>query len=131
MFDASDGILANTTGQALLLSSPRYGVKDYRNREFCIYNVDMSQCTSGQLRISTVQNHMDLYSEDGHCNDYLELDFPGGFGRRRICGTDFIDLVLPTTNFYAVFWTDSQYHSSGFELSVTCVGEFLDSGSTA
>lgn len=72
---------------------------------------------------------MDLYNENGDCSDYLQFDFPRSLGHRRFCGTESVDFRVRDTNFYVVFWSDSQFHSSGFELSVTCVGDSLDSGS--
>ena len=112
------------------MRSPRYDCMnkrskqhDYRNREFCIYNIAMPWCTQG-LRIRTVQDHMDLYV-DANCTDYLQFDFPDGTGYERICGTEIYDRYVSVSSFFAVFWTDKKDHSSGFELSVACA----DSGS--
>lgn len=119
--------------QTLFVNSPRFGEKNYRNREFCIYNVNMSQCTSGRLRIKTVQDNMDLYTDDdNNCNDYLEFDFPDN-SYRRFCGTESFEFQTRSTSFYTVFWTDRKHHSSGFEFTVSCIedDDSLDSSSGA
>ena len=129
--DESNDIRQDPLGQTLRMSSPRHGChKYYRNREFCIYNVSMPQCTNG-LRIESASIHeMDLY-EDASCSDYLEFDFPGGIGRDKICGTDIDDYErdVTATSFLAVFWTDYKDHSSGFDLAVTCLDGRDDSDS--
>ena len=113
------------------MSSPRHGCnKPYRNREFCIYNVSMPQCKNG-LRIERAGTEQDLY-EVASCSDYLEFDFPGGIGHKRICGTDIRDYEkdVTATSFLAVFWTDYKDRSSGFELAVSCLDDRVTGSDT-
>ena len=135
--------------QVIIYGSPRYQCRkrngrfyQYRNRELCLYNISVPDCKSGRVLIQQAEGsplQLEGRGENGNCIDYLQFYYDSR-GRNsiehtnRFCGvelksrTDDDTIVLPTTNFLALFWTDTQNNYVGFGLRARCQGG-IESGS--
>ena len=142
--------------EALLLSetevifqSPRYQCikkngkfHKYRNRELCLYNISVPDCKSGRVIIQQAEEdplQLEERGDNGKCMDYLQFYYDSRERNsieqtNRFCGMELKsrpdNIVLPTTNFLAVFWTDTQNNYVGFGMRAICQ-ERMQSGSGA
>ena len=72
--------------------------------------------------------------ENGECVDYLQFFYDSSEGNsvkrtNRFCGTELNEqshIPLLTTNFLALFWTDTQHNYEGFDLRAICQPNFDD-----
>ena len=122
----------------MIFPSPRYQCQKrngriyrYRNKELCLYNISVPNCDSGRVFIQPVENkpqELEERLENGECVDYLQFFYDGSEGNsvkrtNRFCGTELNEeshIPLPTTNFLALFWTDTLHNSVGFDLRAIC-----------
>ena len=123
----------------VIFPSPRYQCQKrngriyrYRNKELCLYNISVPNCDSGRVFIQQVENkpqELEERLENGECVDYLQFFYDSSESNsvkrtNRFCGTEFNQqshFILPTTNFLALFWTDTLNNSVGFALRATCL----------
>ena len=119
-------------GSDRYFQSPRYGctkknnkVYHYRHNELCLYHVSIPNCESGFLVIESSSNNtqaIETKGENGTCTDYLQI-FYGESATEPFCGNDLtvkLPLTIPTTQFLAIFWTDSFTNDLGFKLRAKC-----------
>ena len=62
---------------------------------------------------------------DGECRDYVQFSAGDSYVSKRYCGNELseaeeFNLKIPSTEFMAVFWTDSMNHAPGFKLAASC-----------
>jgi hypothetical protein len=115
------------------LQSPRYGCfnspdnnnfMNYRNSEFCLYDLSLPECTSGRLVIDNALHYtqeMERRQRYHICTDYLQF-FTDGTPYQRFCDSELsrLKLEIPNTRVTVLFWTDTSYNKLGFKLRVTC-----------
>ena len=118
------------------LQSPRYGCYKseedeqfftYRKSDFCLYNISVPNCASGKVIIDNeLHNTQELERKlrDHICSDYLQFYYENE-SSLRYCGTELsrIKLEIPTSQFLAVFWTDTSINKLGFKLRVRCLNQ--------
>ena len=123
----------------VIFPSPRYQCQKkngriyrYRNKELCLYNISVPNCGSGRVFIQQVENKPqeleDRLEINDECVDYLQFFYDSSEGNsvkrtNRFCGTELNEqshIPLPTTNFLALFWTDTLHNSVGFDLRAIC-----------
>lgn len=128
----TDTIPFTPTGE-LYLQSPRYGCKNqnnnrplrYRKSEFCLYNISLPNCTSGQVVIDNDLHYTQEIERQQRyriCTDYLQF-FSDSFVSKRYCDTELsrTKLEIQSTQFTALFWTDTSINKLGFKLRVSCL----------
>ena len=137
----SETEVLSTSDTEVIFQSPRHQCRkrngrfyQYRNRELCLYNISVPDCKSGRVLIQAVEDNplqLEERGDNGKCMDYLQFYYDSRERNsieqtNRFCGvelksrTDDDPIVLPTTNFLAVFWTDTQNNYVGFGMRARC-----------
>ena len=123
------------TSSSVFFNSPQYMCRNkrgrllkYRKKEFCLYNVSVSDCPSGMVEVKLTSGEQSLHSSAECGQDYIQF-YAGSFRSRRFCGRDLglgerreRLLLIPSTQFLAVFWTSHADHATGFSLVASCKG---------
>ena len=127
--------------QTRIFSSPRFGCLKrsgnryaYRRSELCFYNITIPNCESNVVIVERsnetepgsnreLLQKIEERTPNQECNDYLQLYY-GTSSTQKYCGNDLsqsLHLLIPTTHFLAIFWTNSADNELGFHLRASCL----------
>lgn len=90
-----------------------------------MYNISIPDCTSGMVVVRASAEPQSLQEKDeesGRCRDYVKF-YADQFTSKEYCGGELtgLQLVIPSSQFMAVLWTDWAINEPGFQLLTTCV----------
>ena len=105
----------------------------YPRRQMCLYNIDMSSCPSGYVRVNDA-SHLNITTQsDGCTGDFLLVMNNGQ--NYKVCGTSWPSdrQIILGTNFLILFWSGQNYDTrgTGFKLQLECHTGPVEPSSTA
>ena len=106
----------------------------YPRRQMCLYNIDMSSCPSGQVRVNDASRLNITTRSDGCTGDFLLVMLSNG-QNYKVCGSSWPSdrRIIPGTNFQLLFWSGQNYETrgTGFKLQLQCHTRPVEPSSTA
>ena len=107
----------------------------YPRRQMCLYNIDMSSCPSGLVRVNDA-SHLNITtrSDRGCTGDFLLVMLSNG-QNYKVCGTSWPSYlhIIRDTKFQLLFWSGQNYETrgTGFKLQLECHTRPVEPSSTA
>lgn len=97
----------------------------YPRRHMCLYNIDMSTCDSGMVRVNDASKLNITANSTDTCTDFIQvLHNEEKRTHKKVCGTSWpSDLsIIQATRFSLLFWSGQEYgnRSTGFKLQIEC-----------
>ena len=105
----------------------------YPRRQMCLYNIDMSSCPSGYVKVNDA-SHLNITTRsDGCTGDFLLVMNNGQ--NYKVCGSSWPSdqQIILGTNFQLLFWSGQNYETrgTGFKLQLECHTRPVEPSSTA